>query len=581
MKILNNIFKESAPVTSQNKSVKAEVPAQEPVTQNKLANESSLNLEFTSEEDMIKAVFEAENKEMSKEDLKTVQKFIKEEEGTLTEKLETLKIALQKNIPLTSKHLKQVHLAMNTSWPEGIKEHLISKAPETQEADSKEEVFQRKSFQAAEKVLFESLKENQVVTLFSGDEVSKDKVSEDEKLPEKFVQVSKEVVDKEMTSEMPLDFEETEATFTQPLEEIIQVLSEMMPEPSVNVLKFIEVKVTKEMAQAKETFDILQKNMHNKLETLTPKNIIVEGKEVLLGVIDKLDHILMKSDITLYTDMTTERELLTSSSLLDKARVLIKDQPEKAFKIIQSVKETIDGIVFKPSKEKMFGVVQKQFEHEVDLNKDKYYGLQLKSDIGLSPRSVLETLRGMGLNHEVEVSEILNKNDKSAFKSVENMKSILMKLESSSEEKVVKALDHITGQQLVNKLEVKSQKQHLMFHMPVETPTEIKDMKVHVNGQKNHQKMDWQNSRLYFVVHLDQIGDTGILVEVQGGKLSMTIKNDFEGLEDHMSHIITESTERLKTVGFESSKVKFDRLTKKTEVVKEIANTEEGFNVII
>lgn len=593
MKLFNNMFKDTTATTVNSKTVKTQMSSQ--VVQDNPTADSAVKVEATSEVDMIEAIFEAENKEMSKEDLKVVQNFIEGTPGSLSEKLETLKMVLQKDIPLSGKHLKQVHLALNFSLPEVIKDHIeTSDSKETPDNDktAKEDVYQKKIFNDVSKILFETLNKGEKlsdnVKVVVGDNKPEilphsDIIKETQIEIVSDVQVEiNEDVPVDYTSEKAVEEVEMDDSFLEPLEMISEMISDLMPESANKVLKFVEVKVTKEMTVAKTTFDVIQKNVVNKLEQITPKNLPVDGKEVLAAVIDKLDHVLMKSDITLYTDMETERDLLSSSSLLDRGRVLIKDQPEKAFEIIQKVQKQIAKISFNPSKEKIFGVLQKEFNKNVQVENEKNYALQLSSDMGVSPRSVLETLRALGINHEVEVSEILNKSDKSAFKSVENMKSILMKLESSSEEKVVKSLDHITGQQLVNKLDVKGMKQHLMFHLPVQTQTDVKDMKIHVNGQKNNQKMDWQNSRLYFVVHLDSIGDTGILVEVHGGQLSMTIKNDSEGLEENMTNIMSEATDRLESVGFVPNRIKFDRLTKEIkEETTKVVTLDEGFDVII
>jgi len=573
MKILSNLFKDMTVSTKTGASQKIQIKEEG-------QSQEVSPIKMTKEEDAIKAVFDAENKEMTQEDLQTVKTFIEEAPGSLSEKLEALKLVLQKDIPLTGKHLKQVHLAINFPLPDLVIEHAEGKEPheELEQNDS----YEKKIFKAVKRNLFQ-------ISDKTSQEVDQDSqaLKDDRELegPPPRVGVERELAanqDQPLEDDQALVLDDMAEDFLAPLEQISQALDQALSETKRPVLKMVEVKVTEEMTRAKIDFQQAQKFTVNKLDQLSPRNLPVDGKEVLLAVIDKLDDLLMKSDMTLYTDIKTERDLLASSSLLDKARVMIKDQPEKAFEIIKQVKGQIEKIKFNPSKERMFGLVQDKFDQEVRDQQALQYSLQLKEDMGVSPRRVLETLRGMGLNHEAEVSEILNKQDKTSFKSIENMKSVLMKLEGATEERVVKTLDHITGQQLVNKLDAKGQKQHLVFHLPVETQTEIKDMKIHVNGQKNNQKMDWQNSRLYFVVHLDSIGDTGILVEVHGGQLSMTIKNDSDHLEDKMTTIMAEAQDRLSTVGFKPSTIKFDRLSPKQEVKEDKAKVDkEGFDVTI
>lgn len=581
MKLLNNLFKDPSVTQASSKSPKAEKASDSLVVGEKTSVEVVVNVETTSEEDMIKAVFESENKEMSKEDLKAAKTFLEEAPGSLPEKLQALKMVLQKDIPLTVKHLSQVNLALNFPLPQVIIDGLTPEPVKEESGESANKTIEvdQANLEGLLELMkgFESKGVKAPVELIEDDH---ERVTIDPHEGQRETSFEGELETQEPLETLPVEGQES-ASFLQPLEDLTEVLSEMISEPSKEVLKFVEVKVSQVMVEAKQTFEVVQKNIVNTLDLVTPRTLPVDGKEVLAAVIDKLDDVLMKSDMTLYTDMTTERDLLSSSSKLEKSRGLIKDQPHKAFEIIKEVKNQIDRIRFNPSKEKIFGVVQKQFKAQVDIKQEVSYNLQLSGQVGVSPRSVLETLRSLGINHEAEVAEVLNKNDKTAFKSIENMKSVLMKLDNTHDEKVVKSLDHITGQQLVNKLDVKSQKQHLMFHMPVQTQTEIKDMKIHVNGQKNNQKMDWQNSRLYFVVHLDSIGDTGILVDVHGGQLSMTIKNDSLGLEDKMKTIMSEASQRLEEVGFLAQKIKFAPLSREEKLPHQTAKKEEGFDVTI
>jgi len=193
-----------------------------------------------------------------------------------------------------------------------------------------------------------------------------------------------------------------------------------------------------------------------------------------------------------------------------------------------------------------------------------------------SPRAVLETLRTMGLNHEVEVSDRLVKEQREE-KAPANLKMILLKLEESADQRVQAkdTLENLTGQQLLNKLEIKSNKQQMTFNIPITLEGEVKNIKVHVNAKKDRQKIDWKNSRLYFVIHLNKLGDTGVLVDVNNAKVNITIKNDRDDIENRMNPFVSEGLKRLEEVGFSASSIKYQKLN---EDIKDDA-IEEGFEV--
>jgi hypothetical protein len=582
MKILNHFLKDIQPSTTKETSVV------EGKNTEQSAKDLGVSVDTVTEDDMIKEVFESEKVEMTKKDLKAVKAFLKEMPGELSEKLESLKLLLSKNISVSTKHLKQVHLALHMPMPEaGFKFETSKGLPEPiflEEAPINK-VIKKSNFEISksDKMVLDQnrITEKEVPSKDIIKEDDTKELAKDSKSSQIVFTSEEEIPERKVAN----DFENTERSsedFLEPLTKVFEALSEMVSTDQNQALKFVEVQVTKEMYEAKELFNNIQKNIVASLEALPLKGPSIDAVVVLENMVDKLDHILMKSDITLYTDMKTERDLLASSSLLDKARVLLHDKPQEAFEIIKSVKDKIEALTFTPKKERMFGVSQRKFEHLTQENIFKNeVPIKLGNTMNLSPRSILETFRGLGLNHEMEISEKVYKDEKSSFKSMENLKSILLKLESSGKDHVVKTLDHITGQQLINKLEVKSQKQQLLFHLPVEVSTGIEDMRIHVNGQKNQQKLDWQNSRLYFVIHLDSIGDTGILVEVKNSKLSMTIKNDKIASGIKSEDTFNETQNRLEAAGFEGNTIKFEALNKVAEKVVEKNMNQEGFDVTI
>lgn len=60
-------------------------------------------------------IFDSKGLLLSKEDITTLQKFIAETPGTITEKLEAVKVLAQKNLPVTPNHLEAIHTALHGS----------------------------------------------------------------------------------------------------------------------------------------------------------------------------------------------------------------------------------------------------------------------------------------------------------------------------------------------------------------------------------------------------------------------------------------------------------------------------------
>lgn len=369
--------------------------------------------------------------------------------------------------------------------------------------------------------------------------------------------------------------------------------------PEVSFKKIIRTEISEKMIILKKEFNNYKKYMINELNKIMESKVdTVDIKKTLVLVIDKLDDILMKSDITLHTDMKTERELLYSSTKLEDAKILLEENKiDKAIEIVKDVKVQIENIKFEPSSKKIMGISEKVFlEKLYEANIIKSIPIKFDMNPQTSPREVLEVLRGLGLNHESEVAEMLSKSKiSSEVKSMSNMKTILMKLEENATTKVSarEGLDNLTGQQLLNKLEYRSQKQKMLFNIPVKIENSIKNLKVHVNAKKDNQKIDWKNSTLYFVIHLDKLGDTGILVDINNGVLNLVIKNDSKDVESKISPLLVETKERLEAAGFNSIKVRFDKLNEESieapiEISIEVSkyenttsNTVERFDVKI
>ncbi len=578
MKILNKLFPEV------NKTQLMKVEPKKAETQ------------YSVEEKKIQELFNKNGEELTPEKMEEVKAFLSETEGTLESKLETLQKSMDKDIEITKENLQTVHRAMHTSEPVDVKMpeiprgQFLQSLPKEVRQEIKALMDKGMTFEdAAKLVIKESLSESFFIEHEGKNmEMSLDSSSVFSEVKESEIKHSKTSESKNILmseTDHPLDelelLEEVFETLGESLEEVAEmILPVVEPEffkSELPAVKMVQVTMTEKMAETKKTFDIYQKAVSNQLDQIIEKPESVPVKEVLSQVIDKLDHIIMKTDVPLYTDMKTERDLLQSSGELELAKDLLDNDVDKALEIIKSVKERVASIIYKPVKQKMF-VASKQVLLENLYNKEliKSMPIKFEGEMKSSPRAVLETLRTMGLNHEIEVSDRLVKEQREE-KAPANLKMILLKLEESADQRVQAkdTLENLTGQQLLNKLEIKSNKQQMTFNIPITLEGELKNIKVHVNAKKDRQKIDWKNSRLYFVIHLNKLGDTGVLVDVNNAKVNITIKNDRDDIENRMNPFVSEGLKRLEEVGFSASSIKYQKLNEdiKDDII------EDGFEV--
>lgn len=376
----------------------------------------------------------------------------------------------------------------------------------------------------------------------------------------------------------------------------------------VRFKSYLVEKVTENAIAAKEEFNSTRQEMVKALRDMTLEETPLsreEMQETLSKVIDKLDHMLMKSDVTLYTSMKMEKNLLNMSSELQEARKnLSKGDIAAAKETVKQVSSTLEKMIFKPSEKNIELMAYKQGAEMTGL---KPSGLPTLSAQNTSMRGVLELFREMGLNHEPEVAEkLLGMGKKQGleedYKIKDNLKAVLLRLAEQEDvsskrsiEGTEKALNNLTGQQLMNKLETKQDTQTLFFHIPVDTGSEIKDMRLFVNSRKNGDALDWENTSLYFSVDLKKYGETGILIQSKDRQLSINVRNDNAEFEDVMSPMVTALQKEFVDVGFKLGPVRFTSLNdtspkdliqtkdieKKAQKVSYRSTPEKGFDFSI
>ena len=298
----------------------------------------------------------------------------------------------------------------------------------------------------------------------------------------------------------------------------------------------------------------------------TPKNTA----DLVSKAIETIDKMITRKEVTLYSTMQTERDLLvTSSNLKEASNLLVQGKVQEAIVIVDKANETVKQLFFDPDKRMVqLFVTQKAdmtnniLEKDVDQGQLKIQNIlsQLQDQQGKHhARDVVETLRFMGNNHETEVVNIIEGKDKSESQALikENIKEILLKMsKEEGEQRTVtsteKSLMNLSGQQMLNDSQQDGKKPFYFFNYPIQEADEINEMKVYVSGNQNKQKVDWQNSELYFGVNLKTLGDAGIKIKINNGAIDIQVRNDQHEI---IAEALAQYADDLKTIGYESVSV--------------------------
>lgn len=341
---------------------------------------------------------------------------------------------------------------------------------------------------------------------------------------------------------------------------------------SSDIKRFIVTETTVEMVKAKAEFDTF------KAKGLEQLNQVIESNpkalaQVVTKVAEKLDHLIMHTDLSLYTDMKTERKLMGLSSDLQAIASEAQGQPEKALNDLKQLTKRLEALVFNPTKEKVVLKLNEKAEKRIDLQLKLDQPRAEVSDFSspkLNPngsaKGVLDLLRQLGLNREPELMDELFSMQKELLgrteEKKETFKELLMQLSKSDEgedEKLIKAVEkgiaHLTGQQLLNRPETQNESQNMFFNIPLEGQNQ--EMKLFVKARKSSNRMDWENCSLYVLVDLKQYGETGIRVNVSSKQLSVTISNESPEIMDALKPVAEDMIKELKEVGYLPSEVKY------------------------
>ncbi|RXI99553.1 hypothetical protein DS745_15180 [Anaerobacillus alkaliphilus] len=343
---------------------------------------------------------------------------------------------------------------------------------------------------------------------------------------------------------------------------------------------FLVRAVTEKLANAQSEFKNLQREISRNLDNIQRLNeafksqAISQVKPLLETTIKKLDYAILKSEMMLLTDMSTEKKLmLASGQLADAKRLLSKGNYSEANKIVQEVKSLIEKLEFKPSESKVQHFITKE-ELSFTSRNGSHLLLQQYDEMTRrtaiqepSARQAFEMVRGLGLNRDSEIAQVLasGKQSQGDGEPNPNMKQALLQVMKLEEEQgrvsqqTTQALANITGQQLLSKSD-NNNLQSMFLNLPILLQDEVKNLQVFVNSRNEGQHVDWENCNLYFLIETKKLGEVGILVSATDRNLSLTIKNDKPFFKERIEPLADVCKEKLKEVGYNITSLNFTKL---------------------
>ncbi len=358
----------------------------------------------------------------------------------------------------------------------------------------------------------------------------------------------------------------------------------------------------------------------NKLGYQTERISSEDKLKQLDRLVDQLDQVVMKSEASLYMSMKSEKRLITISTEIDQIKqLLMRGQLEKAQSEVKSVVENLKNLTLEPTLKKVLGLPSYPNDANIEDTMLRYQeGVNHFAAGEKSSTGILQWIRRLGLNFEPELyqkafGERMGKLPESINSNFDQMptslKEKLLKLagmpgaleNSTSESNVKEAIQHLTGQQLNNKIGDKPLLQQLNFAIPVSVQGHVEEMKVWIQTPQAHLKADWKNFDMFFMLKTQSIGDIGIKVRSVDLKLAVEVINDHVEKEALFMPLVKTLMEEIGDFGFTATRVSFsgwhqkkpdvasfeeigkDNQTESTlsETVEEKGHLERGFDVKI
>lgn len=532
---------------------------------------------------------------VTKETLKNLENFVSKSEGDISEKLDTIERMAQKGIEFTPSNLEAVHEALHSDDLQS----LLS------------EVGQRIDSEAISNVSNNQYRDviNEIRELLTnGEDIDKILEIIEDKIMDKGIEgeLAKAVNMAKYLKGMGYEKEGIEKIF-QVLEQLegqqqydnTGISEASSQEPSSKA--FVMTKVSERMASVSEKFTDLKRAVIRNIDTMTQVVKDEKGsvhsnvKGLLEKTIDTIDKAILKSDITLFADMKTERELLgLSSKLAEARRYLSKGQNDQATKVLDEVKSKLMKLRLRPSENKVIHGATKEslFSKNAPAQGKSLPNLinSVNNHQNQQPtaRNVFDLFRALGLNYESEVAQRLAGNPEETTKQdiQKNIKAMLLKLakgegkgfkDSSANQSVVKSLNNLTGQQLLSKQDDNPHQQNMFFNIPINVDGNLHNVKLFVNGRRQNEKIDWENSSLYFLIETDRMGPTGIQISSTERNLSVTIKNDKKELENKITPLSDRLKDKLEEIGYNVVGLNFAELNNNTEKENKKKTTSKAF----
>ncbi|MBM7704455.1 hypothetical protein [Metabacillus iocasae] len=509
---------------------------------------------------------------LKKEDIQKLITFVAQAKGTVEQKLATIEALLAKKLPITPELLTPIHEALHrqsmTEWIEAEQAPVVNDNPEI--VSTVEEAVQN----------------------FLQEPITEADLAEGVHAPA-VQQTQTSTVSKQM---------------------IVKVVTEQL------------ARLTNEFAEGKRT---VFKSVQALSEYVDPEKPVPEQAHKWLdAAIKKVDDLLLKSNMMLYADMKTEKQLLEVSTLLQQAKKHVTTgNVKEGATAIQHIKSLLETIEYKPSVNKMVHLVQGELPIAQKPNQASHAKMvtqqgernelvaQRVSEKNQAPhvfsqvqrmveetgeqasgRQVLEVLKKLGVGHEREVARSLFFQREAQPTSQQNVKEALLQLVQHSPNgkvplQVEQALNHVTGQQLLSKPESGTNVQSLFFQLPYMLEDQIKSVNVYINSQKKQETIDWENCSLYFLFETNKLGPMGVLLTAVDRKLTLTFKSNDEQFAEKAKPLVEWLKENVQSVGFRIEGVNYQSLIQQSppvvetepEAIKPKTNqsTEEGFDFSI
>ncbi|MGO0063607.1 hypothetical protein ACTID9_27045 [Brevibacillus fluminis] len=364
--------------------------------------------------------------------------------------------------------------------------------------------------------------------------------------------------------------------------------NEAMQAVGANSKDILITQITRRLGEAAEDFKAVKREIVRNLDNLEKSiptariNVLPQVKPLLESTIDMLDRTILKSDITMFTDMSMEKTLMGASGQLSQARKLLaQGDNEQAAQLVNDVKQSLDKLNFKPTITRVQHFLTADSIFQGGVSDGQKLSLQTEqltrafSPEHASARSTFEFMRSLGLNHESEVAQavVLNKDQVEPQELQKNLKATMLQImkqqgdiasQRIGDQPIDKAFMNLTGQQILNKNDTQSSMQSLFFNLPVMLGAKVEDVKVFVNGRKEGEKIDWENCSCYFLLDTKKLGETGIMLTAVSRNLSVSIRNDSPNFKETMQPLVDKCRDRLKEIGYNITNVQFDKLTQES-----------------